>query len=240
MKFKNLTTIILLITTLNLSSQDCIITAKSGLNVRKEPSLKSKKIGKLDYKQKATIIERTLEPLKLNEDGKIIEGFWVKIKTDKLSGYVFKEYLEITQDLEYDYFNETFDSWLKLGLTQKEVIKRIGVPSKKGEDQEWSAIPAYIQEWKYDNGITLHMESESADSKKTVFMITISEPCNYKNSKKIGINSSITDVLKSYTKYIDDLSFSENQIIAGSIYGGVIFGFENGKVSSIFIGAAAE
>ncbi|WP_103867512.1 SH3 domain-containing protein [Aquimarina sp. I32.4] len=240
MKFKNLTTIILLITTLNLSSQDCIITAKSGLNVRKEPSLKSKKIGKLDYKQKATIIERTLEPLKLNEDGKIIEGFWVKIKTDKLSGYVFKEYLEITQDLEYDYFNETFDSWLKLGLTQKEVIKRIGVPSKKGEDQEWSAISAYIQEWKYDNGITLHMESESADSKKTVFMITISEPCNYKNSKKIGINSSITDVLKSYTKYIDDLSFSENQIIAGSIYGGVIFGFENGKVSSIFIGAAAE
>jgi hypothetical protein len=71
-------------------------------------------------------------------------------------------------------------------------------------------------------------------------MITINPPCKFKTQKGIGIDSDYKNVETAYQKYIDIKSSNENEIVAGSIYGGIIFRFENQKVKSIFIGAAAE
>jgi len=52
--------------------------------------------------------------------------------------------------------------------------------------------------------------------------------------------SGLEDVKKAYLSYIDPNSSNENEIIAGTVYGGIIFKFAGQKVRSIFIGAAAE
>ena len=65
---------------------------------------------------------------------------------------------------------------------------------------------------------------------------------NGKIIRNIGIGSSKDEVLHAYNK---EINFTENDlefdtIVAGTVYGGVIFTFKNNYVSSIFIGAAAE
>jgi hypothetical protein len=47
-------------------------------------------------------------------------------------------------------------------------------------------------------------------------------------------------VRKAYAAFADGESSSEGSFVVGSIYGGIIFSFEKGKVSGIFFGAAAE
>ncbi len=45
----------------------------------------------------------------------------------------------------------------------------------------------------------------------------------------------------AYGELIDEEGLTDDtRFIAGSIYGGEIFGFEDGVVRSIFVGAAAE
>jgi hypothetical protein len=47
--------------------------------------------------------------------------------------------------------------------------------------------------------------------------------------------------MKAYIReYQKEESETGKTFVAGSIYGGVIFGFKKGKVTQIFIGSAAE
>jgi hypothetical protein len=65
-------------------------------------------------------------------------------------------------------------------------------------------------------------------------------PFDYKTSKGISIGSNYQEVEKAYKDYVNAEFSNKESIVAGSIYGGVIFSFKNGKVTSIFIGASAE
>jgi len=141
----------------------------------------------------------------------------------------------------FDYSNEMLDNWLKLGTVQSEVLERIGKPDKKGKDTYWGALGTFVQRWEYTSlGVILEMESEEEGGDKTVLLITISAPCTMLNAKNIGIGTSKSEVIASYEESIDSGFSQGNQLVVGSIYGGVIFSFESNKVSSIFIGAAAE
>ena len=44
----------------------------------------------------------------------------------------------------------------------------------------------------------------------------------------------------AYSDKINADESSDEMIVVGSIYGGMVFSFENGKVKQIFIGAGAE
>lgn len=44
----------------------------------------------------------------------------------------------------------------------------------------------------------------------------------------------------TYAQEIDTTASDENVVTVGSLYGGIIFEFENKKVAKIFVGAAAE
>jgi peptide methionine sulfoxide reductase MsrA len=71
-------------------------------------------------------------------------------------------------------------------------------------------------------------------------MITVTSPCKYKTAGGVGIDSDLEDVKEAYLSYIDPNSSNKNKIIAGTVYGGIIFKLDGQKVKSIFIGAAAE
>lgn len=143
-----------------------------------------------------------------------------------------------------EFQSDILNGWLKLDTKQSKVIEILGEPSSKEEDTFWGAIGTYVQKWKYEKfGLELNMESEKKGGDKKVLMITAFNPCTMTTSKKIGIGSSIEEVKEKYVDKISEELTKENgkkNIIVESIYGGVIFTFENDKVSEIFIGAAAE
>lgn len=141
---------------------------------------------------------------------------------------------------------------IKMGSTETEVglaIKRnkLGEPSK---GKEWleEATGVYGQTWTYaESGLSLDMSSEEKGGKKSVGRIILTAPSKMKNSLGIGIGSKKADVVEAYANYKSNPEEGEyfsdgdgSRYLVGSIYGGMIFTFEEGKVSKIFLGAASE
>jgi hypothetical protein len=131
---------------------------------------------------------------------------------------------------------------LRLGLTEKEVKARIPGKLKKGKEEYWAATGDFVQKWKYsDCGVTLDMSSEAKGGQKTVSAILVRRPSLLKTKRGIGIGSLEQEVVAAYGECQDkEMSESGRSFVAGSIYGGLIFFFENGRVTRIFLGAGAE
>jgi hypothetical protein len=147
-----------------------------------------------------------------------------------------------TFGLEEDLAGQDSLGKLKLGLGADAVIKVLGKPASKGKDVEWEAIGEWVQEWKFpDQGIQLNMASEKKGGAKKVLMITATSPCKLATARGIALGGTEAAVKKAYGNVRDkENSVAGKTFVAGSIYGGVIFQFKDGKVSEIFIGAAAE
>ena len=131
---------------------------------------------------------------------------------------------------------------LKLGLTAAQVVEILGSPETKGETKLWGADGLYHQDWYYlQQGITLYMASETPGERQTVFAIMLTSPSTLKTQRGIGIGDSYTEVMQAYKDEEDpEMSIPDESFIAGSIYGGLIFSFEDGIVKQIFLGSAAE
>lgn len=136
---------------------------------------------------------------------------------------------------------------LRLGLSADEVLQALGKPVEKSDRGVWAADGAEHQSWRYvAQGIVLGMIAEGADNEQYVDAITISIPCRFETTKHIGIGSSRGEVLEAYRNEIAQSSgdsavgSSDETVIAGSVYGGVVFTIEHDRVSGIFIGAGAE
>lgn len=132
--------------------------------------------------------------------------------------------------------------FLRLYLSNVEVSNELGEPTEKSEAVEWGADGLVHQTWYYRTaGIELDMVEISGETK--VSSINITAPCKYKTRREIGIGSRRKDVIEAYKNELskeESNGIEETFIVAGSIYGGVIFKFENDTVSGIFIGSAAE
>ncbi|MEO5947021.1 MAG: hypothetical protein ABIP79_09405 [Chitinophagaceae bacterium] len=130
---------------------------------------------------------------------------------------------------------------LSLGMTAKQITNKLGEPVSKSKEELWGADGLQHQDWEYKaKGISLNMTRETATSAMEVFSISITNPCQFKTKKNIGIGSTYDEVMSTYAQEIDTTASDENVITVGSLYGGIIIEFENNKVVSIFVGAAAE
>ncbi|MDF1739602.1 MAG: hypothetical protein P1U86_10620 [Verrucomicrobiales bacterium] len=117
----------------------------------------------------------------------------------------------------------------------------------KGKDEIWEAFGQAVQTWMFpDAGASFDMLSDEIGGPKSVFSITVKAPSNLKTSLGIGIGDPKEKVLEAYREYstsdegLDGFFGDADAHLVGSIYGGMIFYFENGAVSEIFLGAAAE
>ena len=131
---------------------------------------------------------------------------------------------------------------LRIGLSEGEVKKRIHCSLKRGSEELWGADGAYHQKWEYvDCGITLSMVSEKKGASKSIESISLVSPSTLSTKRGIRIGSTEQEVMKAYkSQWNREDSKHFGSFVAGSIYGGVMFDFENDKVSRIFLGAAAE
>ena len=131
---------------------------------------------------------------------------------------------------------------LRLGLPEKDVVKLLGSPASRGELVFQEADGNYVQGWHYpDKGIELWMSAGGKKSGvKRIAAITASAPCTFATKKGIKIGDAESAARKAYVEHVDRETSDPGTLVVGSIYGGIIFNFTEGKVSRIFFGAAAE
>jgi hypothetical protein len=130
---------------------------------------------------------------------------------------------------------------LQIGLSEQKVKQNINCALKREPEQLWGADGAYHQKWKYvDCGITLGMVSQKKGASKSIESITLNSPSRLSTKRNIQIGSDKKAVMKAYQAEWNRENNRSDYFVAGSIYGGLIFQFQHGKVSEIFLGAAAE
>lgn len=131
---------------------------------------------------------------------------------------------------------------LRIGLSETELVKSIDCDLKRGQETFWGADGAYHQTWQCPAcGLKLGMVSEKRGGKKAIESITLTVPCTLATKRGIRIGSPEREARKAYKKdWNREDSAQSGSFVAGSIYGGMIFQFQGGMVSRIFLGAAAE
>lgn len=129
-----------------------------------------------------------------------------------------------------------------MGLSEKDLEKKINCPLKRGKEELWGADGIYHQTWDYPAcGLRFDMNSAQKGGIKSVDSITVTAPSKLKTKRGIQIGSTEKAVIKAYghDKNAED-SVSKETFVAGSLYGGLIFNFKHNRVTEIFLGASAE
>ena len=117
----------------------------------------------------------------------------------------------------------------------------LGEPDTRTPAVEQAADGLFVSTWTWAaKGLVLVMAAESATGPQTVSSITAAAPSDLRTGEGIGIGSDESDVMTAYDAQINTEESGEGSFVVGSVYGGMIFEMANGKVLSIFIGAAAE
>jgi hypothetical protein len=81
---------------------------------------------------------------------------------------------------------------------------------------------------------------DSACTGPLIHSISLSEASSLKTMRRIGIGSSAEEVRLAYKQYLNPEESNDSTLVAGTVYGGMIFTLRNGKVAQLFMGAAAE
>ena len=142
---------------------------------------------------------------------------------------------------EFPYDQEQIGQ-LHLGLAAKEVRQILPGKPTRGAEKWWGADGQYHQEWQYpDGGITLGMVAKKKGGPQSIESITITSPSPLQTQRGIRIGSTEAEVVKAYGRFQNAEDSKPGELlVAGSIFGGVMFDFQQGRVRRIFIGAAAE
>ena len=129
---------------------------------------------------------------------------------------------------------------ISIGISAEDTLKILGKPEQKSDARIWGADGLEHQSWSYPTqGIELGMVQK--EGKQSVAGISIKSPCDFKTQRGIQIGSHAPEVHAAYKNEINPQNSNpESTIVAGTVYGGIIFGLKDNIVTSIFIGAAAE
>ena len=142
---------------------------------------------------------------------------------------------------------------LGLGLPMSDVIAVLGPADEVGEPFEEGATGEIVTTYAWKK-LGIRIDSARGSGEPTgdpagtspttleyARSIDVSAPFPGKTRRGIAIGSSEADVLGAYAAMIDPMATQAGEkVVAGSLFGGMIFEIEGGRVSSIFLGAAAE
>jgi hypothetical protein len=130
---------------------------------------------------------------------------------------------------------------LSLGLNSAAVTQILGEPETKGEVQEQAADGMWVTQWDWPaQGVSLLLDSDTQSGTFSIAAMTIHAPCAYKTSKNVGVGATRAEVEQAYGAAVNQEESGADSIVVGSTYGGMIFTIADGKVSEVFVGAAAE
>jgi hypothetical protein len=131
---------------------------------------------------------------------------------------------------------------LRIGLKGDRVIELLGSPKSKGAPVRSEVDGLDHQTWRYPaRGVTLDMVFAADEESPAIAGLRIGPASALRTQRDIGIGSSYADVERAYAKEKDDATSQPPfTLVAGSPYEGIVFSFENGRVTQVFLGASAE
>lgn len=137
---------------------------------------------------------------------------------------------------------------VSLGMTENELVKHLGLPEKRGDAFENAVAGGFLVEAAWPSqGLVVMLASEEKGTPGTVDSVRIEGDSKLATAAGIRLGATLVEVRRAYGKHEDTVDFPVPDrpkgtftFVAGSIYGGVILGFEGGKVRSILLGAGAE
>lgn len=142
---------------------------------------------------------------------------------------------------------ETFGA-LGLELPEAEVVAALGEPDVRPPYEEMAATGEVVAQWTWaSKGVAIEMREAGGGKPAVVNTLTLTAPASYRSGHgRVGIGSTFDEVFAAYA----DLPVGEeddprdpssrDELTIGSIYGGLMFTFENERVTHIFMGAGAE
>jgi hypothetical protein len=155
---------------------------------------------------------------------------------------------QVTADSGFELMRSEALGPLRLGLPERKTLELLGEPDEKSRRVVWEADGAEHQTWRCTaKGIELDMVAESEGNNQEIDAISITDPCSFRTKRGTGIGSSRAEVLESYRNEIDrsqqtspETGHGAGMVVAGTVYGGIIFRFHHNQIAGIFIGAGAE
>lgn len=128
---------------------------------------------------------------------------------------------------------------LSIGLPEEKVAETAGRPGKKTPPEMSEALGVYMKSWIYPAaGLEVWMSAHEKKGPYRVLTLRIEKPSTMKTSRGIGIGSPASEVAKAYPRNASESG--DEQFVAGTLYGGLLFELADGQVDSIFLGASAE
>jgi hypothetical protein len=105
-----------------------------------------------------------------------------------------------------------------------------------GADGEWHfALEAHAC------GVTLGLASPTPDGPARVVSVSVEAPGDLATARGIRVGASEAEALRAYRSDLDAEATRPGEVVvAGSLYGGLVFSLRDGKVTRVFLGAAAE
>ncbi len=145
------------------------------------------------------------------------------------------------QPVEQAWWTQETIGELQITLRDEEVIDVLGEPTESTPPTRRAVDGFYVNQWQYpDRGITIELGASEKMELRSVISIEIKEPADLETERGIGLGSSREEVEAQYGDEIDEEMSDDGEIVAGSIYGGIIFKLEDDVVREIFVGATAE
>ena len=138
----------------------------------------------------------------------------------------------------YDFTRESLGE-LSFELDGDGVEAVLGKPSKRTPVVMEDAMGLFVSTWQWPKqGIEIRMAAQNEAGPFRVSSMVARAPSKRRTEKGIGLGSTPEAIEEAYGKALTHVE--ETSVVVGSIYGGLLFELEEGKVRSIFIGASAE
>jgi hypothetical protein len=128
---------------------------------------------------------------------------------------------------------------LRIGMKEAEMLAALPGAKAQGECAP-SEVDGGSYRWFRDAkaGVDIVV---SCDGDKPVGSIHVVAPSTLTSRRGIGLGATAEAVTKAYADVLSrEEPPTEDGIVAGSIYGGLVFSLKDGKVTEMFLGAMAE
>lgn len=131
---------------------------------------------------------------------------------------------------------------LRVDQPTAEAKRLIPCPVQRGPVERWGADGDDHQAWTAPAcGLTLDVGAAESAGRQTIRAITLTRPSAWKTRRGLGVGSTEREVIAAYGRDRErETSVPGERLVAGTVYGGLVFTFHQGRVTRIFLGAAAE
>lgn len=138
---------------------------------------------------------------------------------------------------------------VELYLNEESIVKMLGEPDRKGEPQFSEATGVYLSEFEWDQpGLRVTFFSSEENGDLAANRVDTLPGSKAATVGQIRLGMTLDQVRLVYGALEDhemeptdeDIAKGEFTFVAGSIYGGLIIGFVEGRVDSMILGAIAE